>query len=50
MTEPKQRRDLILHRPERALADEFGICAHERRDRALDGSVGLPRLSIHTHA
>jgi hypothetical protein len=29
MTEPKQRRDLILHRPERALADEFGMTLGE---------------------
>jgi DNA-binding transcriptional MerR regulator len=31
MTEPKQRRDLILHRPEHALAEEHGISLAEVR-------------------
>jgi hypothetical protein len=29
MTEPKQRRELILHRPERALAEEHGLSLEE---------------------
>jgi hypothetical protein len=29
MTEPKQRREMILHRPEQALAEEFGTTIEE---------------------